>query len=262
MLVARWSQIVLNVNTDINVLGSIVDLTLIGNLINIGITSELEKNSDLSISKLKTARTFQRYERAIQNTLILFTNEEIKTLIESVFIKDGLSDDCLSLLFLNASVNNDLLDYINRNVYFPAYFSGRISIQKSEIIACITDLKQSEVAVKKWSDSTLDVVSRKYLAFLHKFRLLEGGRNKTIRHKYMDDKELIVFIYWLTKIETKPNLLTSKWLTYCFLDSETFIKRVLQKKFMKYIDVSYNGDWMKLGTQFSYKDIYNELTKS
>lgn len=252
----------MNVNTDINVLGSIVDLTLIGNLLSLGIENDFGKNTELSNSKLKTTKTLRRYESAIQNTLIRFNEEEIKALVESVFIKEGLSDVCLSLLFLNASANNDLLDYINRNVYFPAYFSGRIAIQKSEIIACITDLKQIGVSVKKWSDSTIDVVSRKYLAFLHKFRLLEGGRNKTIRHKYMDDNRLIVFIYWLTKIETKPNLLTSKWLTYCFLDRETFIKRVLQKKFMKYIDVSYNGDWMKLETKFSYKDVYNELTKS
>lgn len=252
----------MNINTDINVLGSILDLNIISNVFNRGGKHISENSNDFSITKIKTTKSLKRYESAIKNTLILFKNEEIKELFETVFFKEGLSEDFLSILFLNASFNNDLLDYFNQNVYFPAFFSGRITIKKEEIIACVNDLKQREEVVKKWSDSTIDVTASKYLSFLKKFYLLEGGRNKSIRHKYIDDKQLTVFIYWLLKVESKPNILESKWLGYCFLDKEIFKERVLQRKFMKYINVIYTGDSMKLETLISYKDIYNELTKS
>lgn len=252
----------MNINTDINILGSILDLNLINNVLQSQKDSVSGNTGSLSNTKLKTTRSLQRYERAIKNTLVYFNNGEVSELFGSVIFKDGLSENCLALLFLNASYNNDLLDYFNHNIFFPAFFGGRIAIKKDEIIACINDLKQSEVAVKEWSDSTIDVVARKYLALLEKFYLLEGGRYKTIRHKYIDDNQLILFLYWLIKIESKSNLLESKWLPYCFLDNETFIKQVLQKKYMKYINVIYTGDSMILKTLISYKDIYNELTKS
>jgi len=252
----------MNINTDINILGSILDLNLINNVLQSQKVGASGNTVNLSNTKLKTTRSLQRYERAIKNTLVYFNNGEVSELFESIFFKDGLSENCLALLFFNASFNNDLLGYFNHNIFFPAFFGGRIAIKKDEIIACINDLKQSEDSVKEWSDSTIDVVARKYLALLEKFYLLEGGRNKTIRHKYIDDNQLILFLYWLIKIESKSNLLESKWLPYCFLDNETFIKQVLQKKYMKYINVVYTGDSMILKTLISYKDIYNELTKS
>jgi len=252
----------MNINTDINILGSILDLTIISKMLNVGEKNLSENANTLLNTKLKTTRSLERYERAIKNTLILFKNDEMKDLFVSVFANEGLSEDCLAILFLNASFNNDLLDYLSQSIYFPAFFSGRIAIKKDEIIACINDLKQSEDAVKKWSDSTIDVMARKYLALLGKFNLLEGGRNKSIKYKYINDKQLIIFVYWLLIIESKSNLLESKWLAYCFLDKETFKERILQKKFIKYINVSYTGDSMKFETLISYKGIYNELTKS
>ncbi|PZM83739.1 MAG: hypothetical protein DKM50_01305 [Candidatus Margulisiibacteriota bacterium] len=252
----------MNINTDINVIGSISDLSIIANIINAGSGNTPASPNDLSNTTLKTTRSLQRYERAVKNTLVYFKNDEIKVLFNTVYEKEGLSENSLSMLFLNVSFNNDLLDYFNQSIYFPAYFSGRIAIKKSEVIACIQDLKQREDALKKWSDSTIDVTARKYLALLSKFNLLEGGRSKTISHKYIDDKQLIIFLYWLSKVEIRSNLLESKWLAYCLLDKEAFIARVLQKNLMKYFDVSYTGNSLKLETQISYKEMYNELTKS
>ena len=252
----------MKINTDINILGGISDLNIISNLLNTDKNKLVERANVFSDTKIKTKKSLKRYESAVTNTLIYFSNKEIKELFETVFAKNGLSEDSLALLFLNASFNNELLDYLNQNIYFPAYFSGRIAIKKDEVIACINDLKQKEETLKKWSDSTVEVTASKYLSLLHKFNLLEGGRNKSIQHKYIDDRKLIIFLYWLLKIESKPNILASKWLQYCFLDLETLTKRILEKKFMKYINVVYTGDTMKLETQFSYKDIYNELAKA
>ncbi|MDP8218301.1 MAG: DUF1819 family protein [Candidatus Theseobacter exili] len=255
----------MNINTDINVLGSILDLNIISAFLNTGAdnaTGNVSSNNNLSNTKIKTTKSLKRYENAIKNTLVFFKDNEIKELFETVYAKEGLSDDCLLILFLNASFNNHLLDYFNQNIFFPAFFSGRIAIKKDEIIACINDLKNTEEAVMKWSESTSDIMASKYLALLKKFHLLEGGRNKSIKHKYIDDKQFVLFIYWLLKTDNKPNILENKWLPYCLLDKDTFMKRVLQKKFMKYLNVVYTGNTMKLEPLISYKDVYNELTQS
>lgn len=252
----------MNVNADINVLGSIFDLNIIRNIFITDRTNRSANTNELSLTKIKTTRSLQRYESAIKKTLIYFKNAEVKELFGTIFANKSLSEDSLALLFLNASFNNDLLDYFNQNIYFPAFFSGRIAIKKDEIIACINELKQSEETVKKWSDSTINMLARKYLALLEKFGLLEPGPNKSIKHKYIDDPQLVLFIYWLLKTESRPNILESKWLAYSFLDKSTFIARVLQKKFMKYINVSYTGDSLKLEPLISYKDVYYELTQS
>jgi len=252
----------MNINTDINILGGLLDLDLISNILNIKTENTSATVCNLSDTKIKSTKTLQRYEKAIKKTLIYFNDSEVKDLFVTVFTKESLSEGCLGILFLNASLNNDLLNYLNQNVFFPAYFSGRISIRKDEIIACIRDLRENEKGIKKWTDSTIDTLASKYLTLLKKFSLLEGSANKSIIHKYIDDKQLVLFIYWLTKIETKANILESKWLAYCLMDKESFVQRVLQKKLMKYINVLYSGDSLKLETIISYKDIYNELTKS
>lgn len=247
----------MNVNTDINVLGSIVDLKLIANILNAG-KKDTTANTVFT-TKVKTIKSLQRYESAIKNTILTFKNEQVKELLETIFVNEGLSEICLTMLFLNASFNNELLNYLNQNVFFPAYFSGRISINKDEVIACINDLKQNQDAIKKWTESTINVTASKYLSFLGKFLLLEKGHKKVIKHKYLDDKQLVLFVYWLIKTEAKSNKLSSKWLYYCFLEEETFKQRILQKNLIKYIDVIYTGDTMKLEAKIPYKDIYHEL---
>lgn len=249
------------VNTDINILGSILDLTIINNVFSADQNKTFGKSIVKPVSNLKTTRSVERYERAVKNTLLLFKNIELNDLFYSVFKKEELSQNALTLLFLNASFNNDLLNYFNLNIYFPAYYSGRIGIRKNEIIACIHELKQKEENVKLWSDSTIDVVARKYLALLEKFSLLEGARTKLIQHNYVDDIQLMLFIYWICKTETKANILESNWFSYSFLEKDSFIERILQKKFMKYINVIYTGDSVKIETRISYKEIFNELTK-
>ena len=73
-------------------------------------------------------------------------------------------------------------------------------------------LRESEDALKNWSDSTLNTTASKYLTFIKKFELLNGSIKKTILHHSLNDKEFVLFIYWILKIEVKPNILESNWL--------------------------------------------------
>ena len=246
------------INTDINILGGLSEFNLIEALLKKSTETTINESSQV-YSNIKTIKALKRYERAILNTLIRFTNPKIEALIRQVIDSEGITSDSLLLLFWNASTNNELLDYLNQKVYFPALYSGRVTVKKDEVRACLNELKQSEESLQKWSDSTIDTVSRKYLALLRRFNLMAGVRKQTIIHNNISDKVLILFIYWLLAVETKANVLESNWLPYCFQEKEILLQLIMQKKFMKYYNVNYSGDKLKIEPLFSYEEVYDEL---
>jgi len=88
---------------------------------------------------------------------------------------------------------------------------------------------------------------------------MAGVRKQTIIHKNISDKVLILFIYWLLAVESKANVLESSWLPYCFQEKEILLQLIMQKKFMKYYNVNYSGDKLKIEPLFSYEEVYDEL---
>lgn len=251
----------MDINSDINILGGILDLGLIDFLLNESLPLSGSKESRQIYSSLKTMKSFKRFENAINNTVIKFNNQSIEFLVRKVLEDEKNSVYGLRILFWNASFNNDLLDYLNQHIYFPALYSGRVTIKNDEVLACLMELKQTEESLQKWSDSTIKITASKYLTVLKKFNLLEGGINKSILHPHMNDIELILFVYWILAIESKTNILDSKWLQYCFLEKKIFVQQIMQKKLMKYLNVTFTGDKLKIENNFSYEVIIDELNK-
>jgi len=163
------------------------------------------------------------------------------------------------MLFWNSSFNNELLHYLNSNVYFPSFYSGRLIIKKEDVNACIKELKETEDVVRAWTILTIETVGRKYLTLLKKFNLMQGSINKSIVHPYLSDKMFILFLYWLTAIESRPNLLESEWLKYSFCERPVFIERLMQKKFARYFQFIYTGDRLTIETIVSYEKIYDAV---
>ena len=221
-----------------------------------------QSREDNSLPTIKTNKTYKRYRNAIKNSILTFRSPDIETMIRNSLESDGLSSNNLLLLFWNASANNELLDYFNSMVFFPAYYSGRSSIRKDEVYACLIDLRHTELAVKKWSANTIDITASKYLTLLKKFKLMEGSANKSITHHYLNDQALIYFIYWLIAIEESSNILSSKWLQYSLMDRDVFIERIKQKKFMKFINIKYCGNRLNLETKIPYEVMCDELKRS
>lgn len=252
----------MTINSDINVLGSIVDLNLIANLI-LYTEGGAERGDNILVNtRVQTTKSLQRYESAIRKTLLTFAYPEVKELFYSVYAAEGLSALSLALLFFNASYNNDLLNYLNQNVYFPAYFSGRIAIQKDEIIACLQDLSNREPALKKWSESTMNTTASKYLSLLSKFGYVQPSKEKSIIHQYFSDAQFVLFMYCLLKFEPKSNIIASQWLNYCLMDGKFLIDRIMDKKYMKQIEIFYTGDSLRIETAIPYKEIYNAIKNS
>ena len=249
----------MNINTDLNILGGLPDWNLINVFLKDSIATLREGGGVNTYTAIKTDKSVKRFAKAISGTFIKFCNLNVDSLVRNTLINEQISNDSLLLLFWNASFNNELLNYLNTALYFPAFYSGRISIKPDEVVACLKDLKEREIELKKWSDSTLKITASKYLTLLKKFHLMEGSLNKSIIHPYLNDKMFIFFVYWLTAIESKSNVLDSEWLKYSFCERAVFIERSMQKKFAKYFQLNYTGDKLKIETIVPYEKIYNAI---
>ena len=247
----------MNISSDINILGSMPDYNLIYILLNENNLKDHEKQQ--YYTKIKTIKSYKRFEKAIKTSVLKYYNANIEDLLITLLNKEQISFNSLFLLFWNTSLNNELLDYLNQNVYFPAFYSGRMSLKKDEIAACLKDLKLKEPALSNWSDSTLQTTASKYLTLLKKFNLMEWRGNKNISHPYINDKLFMIFVYWLISVESKTNVLESKWLNYCFSEKESFIQRIMQKKFTKCININYTGDKLTIENSLPYKDLYDKI---
>jgi hypothetical protein len=252
----------LNINSDINVLGSLPDWNLIKVFLSEDMISIKDKGGIYTYTSIKTDKSVKRFEKAIKATLITCKKPNLEIIIRQAINSSCTNPDTLLLLFWNASANNELLFHINDKVFFPAFYSGRVSIKNDEVEACIKDLKQSEDDLKKWSDITISTTASKYLTLLKKFGLMEGSLNKSISHPYLSDAMFVLFVYWIAHITNKPNIVESKWLSYCFSEKQVFLDRLLQKKFSKYFNIVYTGDKLSIETLIPYDLIYEYSYKS
>jgi hypothetical protein len=251
-----------NINSDINILGSLPDWNLIKVFLSEDMDSIKEKGGLHTYTAIKTDKSVERFEKAIKTTLIKSKKPSLELIIRQSIKISATSSDTLLLLFWNASANNELLLYLNDKVFFPAFYSGRVSIKKEEVEACINELKETETDLKKWSKDTIKTTARKYLTLLKKFGMMEGSVNKSIVHPHLNDAMFVLFTYWIAAISEKPNLVNSSWLPYCFSEKQSFLDRLLQKKFSKYFNVVYTGDKLSIEPLIPYESIYEHITKS
>lgn len=248
----------MKINSDVNILGGLSDFEIIYGLLR----AENREKSAGHATKIKTEKSVRRFEKSIKNTLLAFDNEKQKVIVKNILLNEGITNDSRLILFWNASRNNDLLNYLNLNVFFPAYYSGRIVIRQEDAADCLNELKITEKELGKWSAKTVKTTASKYLTLLKKFNLLEGSVNKSIKHPFLDDKMFVLFIYWVLAIENKANILQSSWLKYAFSEERFFIERIFQKRFSKFIEVNYTGDKLQVHPVIEYKDIYDVCAHS
>ena len=91
---------------------------------------------------------------------------------------------------------------------------------------------------------------------------MEGAVNKTIVQPHLNDAMFILYVYWIVAISDKPNLVFSNWLSYSLSEKQTFIDRLLQKKFSKYFNVVYTGDRLSIEPLIPYESIYEYISQS
>lgn len=252
----------MQINSDINILGSLPDWNLIILFFEKDRETITKEGGFHAYTNIKTDKSIRLFEKAITNNFLKFQKDEVKQLLVPFLESGQVSNDMRLCLFWNASLNNDLLNYLNIKVFFPAFYSGRFSVKRDEVVACLDDLKLREELLKKWSESTIKMTASKYLTLLKKIGLMEGTANKNIVHPHLNDKMFILYIYWISAVSETKNILVSPWLRYNFSDKNIFIERILKKRYSKYFNIIYTGDKLQVEPLIPYNEIYESITKS
>jgi len=249
----------MNITTDINILGGLPDWELVKVFLTGSVESMKSRGGTHGFTQIKTEKSVKRFEKAIKQSLLKFSNKDSELLFHKLLNEKGICNDTLLVLFWNGSLNNDLLHYLNDKVYFPALYSGRASLKNDEVEACLKELQATNKQIASWSDITIATTASKYLTLLKKFTLLEGGQKKSMNHPLLDDAVFVLFIYWLSGISEKANLIDSPWLNYAFSERNHLIDKLLQKKYSKYYNVTYLGDKLTIETTVPYAELYDKL---
>ncbi|MDM1526679.1 DUF1819 family protein [Myroides odoratimimus] len=244
------------INSNINIIGGLPEFNLIKTFL---IKTELQDKSHVEYSDIRTLKSVNRFKKAISESFTS-SNKNLNQLVLPFIEKQSIEENSY-LLFLLFSFNNELFKYLNNQVFFPVYYSGRKIIKKEEVIACLVELQKTEDTLKSWSESTITTTASKYLTLLKKFELLSGVQKKEIVYKNLSSEEFLVFTYFLTIAEENTNKINSDWIKYSFYEQEFFIEKVLNKQFIQYFEIQYNGDSLKINPTINYDQLY-EILKS
>lgn len=246
----------MHINSNINILGGLPEFELIKFFL---MDSDNQIKSHLEYSDIRTLKAVNRFKKAIQESFVS-KKAEINDLLLP-YLKENSINENLYFLFLLFSFNNDLFKYLNDTVFFPVYYSGRRIIKKEEVEICLKDLQKKNEALANWSDSTITTTASKYLTLLKKFGLLNGVQKKEIIYKNLSSEEFLVFVYFLSIAEKNSNKIHSEWIKYSFYENDFFLQKVLEKQLIRYVEVQYNGDNLKLKPMINYDKLY-ETSKS
>lgn len=246
----------MQINSNINIIGGLPEFNLIKTFLT---KTELQDKSHVEYSDIRTLKSVNRFKKAITESFIS-TNESLNQLVLPFIEKQSIEQNSY-LLFLLFSFNSELFRYLNNQVFFPVYYSGRKIIKKEEVIACLVELQKTEDTLKSWSESTITTTASKYLTLLKKFDLLSGVQKKEIVYKNLSSEEFLLFTYFLKIAEENTNKINSDWIKYSFYEQEFFIEKVLNKQFIQYVEIQYNGDNLKIKPTINYDQLY-EILKS
>lgn len=249
-----------NYNTDINIIGSIPDYELVYKAIELFSQNEDELESLIIKDNkfdFRTEKSRKRFLSAVYSAFLNFSDNTHKELLVSIFSSNISLPSKQLVLFWQFIVTNTLFLEITRDVFIKAYYSGRISLPKTDVVAYIKDLISKNENLKDcWSESTINTIASKYLTILKKLDLVDGTSKKSFKHLQLSDEALLIFIYFIKTVEPKlVNILESKYFEFVFISKDTFLNRVKQLAKKEVIDMSYNGVSLKIELKNKFQGI-------
>jgi len=234
-------------NTDINIIGSIPDYSLIYRAFQV-LAQKEHTLEEILVNKnefgFRTERSRKRFLSAINSVFLSFRDSEHEQLVMSVFKE---SQEILEIkqlfLFWQFALSNRLFYELTKNVFIKDYFSGKVIFPKEDIVAYIKDLISNNAELKdKWSENTINIMASKYLTFLRKVNLITGSRKKLFKHIQISNEAFILFIRLLhIAAPTVTNILDNEYVSFSMISKESFIERVKQLAKKGLLEMNFNG---------------------
>ncbi len=179
-------------NSTVIVVGSIPDYSNMIDYINqnYGMTSAEDRFI------FRTSKATSRFKKAVTDGFINFSSEAHKSLfLQSLESQEYSPEEKLIILFWQFIYCNTLFRDVTDCVFLRFLYSGRSSIEQSDVEAYLNHLKKTCPEDIAFSDSTLSTIASKYLTVLKKFGLADGRIKKIIRAPHISSR---LFVYMVT----------------------------------------------------------------
>jgi len=255
-----------NINSDINIIGSIPDF----NLIEVALAEFSKGKGSLDLKELlvtnnafdfRTESARGRFLRAVRGSILVFANDRHKELIENLFSSPGHENLKRKAIFWQLLAGNELFRLISKNVYANAYFSGRVTLAGEEIFAYLKDFQTASPKLKTFSDSTLDRIASKYLTVLKKLEMVDGRVKKRIRNVRLSEQEILFFVYFILSIDdTNRDILKNPYREFFFLEKAELVQALKSIKFMPFIDITLTGEALNVNLKLSPKELMDVIS--
>lgn len=251
-------------DTTINVIGGLKDCNIIYKAID-SYFSQDDSIRDLVSERnefnLRTERSRTRIERAVMRAFLRFNNPDHRDLIQNIFQSNMPLQERELVLFWQFALNNRLFREVSINVYSKAYFSGRASLSKDDIIAYLKELlSRSRDLNLNWSESTINTLSTKYLNLMTKLNFLSGSRIKSFRYIKPTEEAIVLFLYFARLYAPRVNnILENKMLPFSFVSTDDLRERFKKLSLKGFFDMNSNGITLNIELIHSYKGICDVL---
>ncbi len=251
-------------DTTINVIGGLKDCHLIYKAIEShfdnddNITGLISERNEFN---LRTERSRERVERAVKSSFLQFINQDHCDLIHSIFMGNIPLPEKELILFWQFALSNRLFREISLRVYIKTYLTGRMNFPKDDIIAYLKDfLSQNKKLNLKWSESTINTLSTKYLNLMTKLNFLEGARKKSFKHIKISTELLVIFLYFAKLYEPdNNNILANGILPLSLVAREDILPRFKKLSLKGLFNMNFNGVELNIELTHSYKGICGVL---
>ena len=251
-------------DTSLNVIGGLKDTNVIYKAIEAHFNAVDTLNdliSERNEFNLRTEKSRTRVERAVKSAFLQFKNENHMDLMKRIFVGNTRLLENELILFWQFALNNRLFRDISLRVFTKAYFSGRVNLSKDDIIAYLKELlAQNKHLNLQWSESTVDMLSTKYLNFMTKLNFLEGARAKSFRHIKPSAESLVLFLYFAKLHDPEnSNLLSNAMLPLSFVALDDLQERLKKLSLKGFFNMNYNGVTLNIELTHSYQGICDAL---
>lgn len=255
-----------NINSDINIIGSIPDFSLIQASLELFAKGkgqidlkELVVTNNTFDFRTESART--RFLTAVNGSILVFTNETHKALIENLFNTPGHETVKRKVIFWQLLFGNELFLSISKNVYAKAYFSGRTTLNGKEVFAYLKDFQTVSPKLKSFSDSTLDRIASKYLTILKKLEMVSGSFKKQILNVRLTEYETLYFVYLVMSVDSSTrDILKNPYREFFFLEKSELVQALKNIKYMPFIDLTSTGETLNVELKLSPKELVDAIS--
>lgn len=224
-------------STDCNVIGSIPDYSVLLDYI-----IEKSNSSGDGGFVFRTQNTVSRFTKSIDTGVLQFRSEVHRKLFMVAIAGDDYSRaEKMMILFWQMIYANKLFGKITKNIFMPAIYTGRVSLDMSEILSYLRYLQKEEPNSLPWSESTLNRTASKYLSTLKKLGLADGSLVKTILHPVISDSLFVYFVKWALAVD-KDRTLNNPFFFYSFYDTTGLINRLKKIELIPYWNISQIGN--------------------